>query len=117
MNLLLVIVSGLLIGLISGLTGIGGGTMLVPLFVYAYKMNMYQAVGTSLAVIGPLSLVGAFSHHTQGNVQWQSAVAVALAAMVGVFVAGQIIQFIPVPILKKGFGIFLLIVAAQFLLK
>lgn len=114
---LFLIVSGYAIGLLSGLIGIGGGTMLVPLFVYAFKMDMYRAVGTSLAVIAPVALVGALSHHSKGNVDLGSVLWVAAAAAVGIFTSGQIIQYFPEVLLKKAFGVFLVFVAFKMLFR
>jgi len=117
MWILVSVVSGLGIGLVSGWIGIGGGAMLVPLFVFFFKMNMYKAVGTSLSVIAPVAFVGAFSHHLRGNVDFNPVLVLALGAMVGMFVAGQTIQYIPEIILRKGFAVFLIFVAVRLLLK
>ena len=113
MTTLLLLVSGFGIGLISGLVGIGGGTMLVPLFIYAFKMDMAKAVGTSLAVIAPVTLVGAVSHHLRGNVDLSSVLWVAAAAALGIFTGGQVIHFFPEVLLKRSFAVFLVIVAAK----
>lgn len=117
MMTLLCLAAGFGIGLISGLIGIGGGVMLVPLFVYAFKMNMYQAVGTSLAVIAPVSLVGALSHHLKGNVELAPVLGVTLAAAVGIFVSGQIVHLVPETLLKRAFAVFLIFVAVKLVLK
>ena len=117
--LLLVIYAlcGLGIGFTSGLIGIGGGTMLVPLFIYAFKMNMAKAVGTSLAVIGPVSLVGAISHHMKGNVELAPVIVVAVGAAIGIFFSGQLIHLVPETLLKRTFAVFLIFVAAKMLMK
>ena len=114
---LLLVLAGFGIGLISGLIGIGGGAMLVPLFIYAFKMNMVKAVGTSLAVIAPVTLVGAYSHHLKGNVDLSSVLWIALAAAAGIFTSGQIIQYIPETLLKKAFGVFLAFVSFKMLFR
>ena len=114
---LFLVFSGFAIGLVSGLIGIGGGTMLVPLFVYAFKMDIYKAVGTSLAVIAPVTLIGALSHHLKGNVDLSSVLWVALAAAAGIFVSGQVIHFFPEALLKRAFAVFLLFVAVKMLVQ
>lgn len=101
------------IGIVSGVVGIGGGTLLVPLFIYVYKMNMYQAVGTSLAVIAPAAFIGAWSHYMKGNVQIAPVVWVILGSAIGMFWGGQIISFIPQVFLKRAFAVFLIIVAIK----
>ena len=113
----LYIICGFAIGIISGFLGIGGGAMFIPLFIYAFKMNMYQAVGTSLAVIGPISIIGALSHHTKGNVDLGPVVFVAIAAAVGIALSGQLIHHIPELVLRRFFAVFLIIVAVKLLMK
>lgn len=117
MHALLTVAAGFAIGLVSGLIGIGGGTMLVPLFIYGFKMDIYRAIGTSLAVIGPVSIVGAFSHALKGNVNMGPVMLVALAACLGVFASGQLIQWVPAVALKRAFAVFLVIVAVQLVWK
>ena len=117
MMLWLTLCAGFGVGVVSGLIGIGGGVMLVPLFIYAYKMDIYTAVGTSLAVITPVALMGAVSHSLKGHVNFGPVVLVALAAMVGVFVSGQMAHFIPAVWLRRGFACFLMVVAVKMLLK
>ncbi len=117
MTIILYVLCGAAIGTVAGVIGIGGGAMLVPLFIYLFKMDIYHAVGTSLAVIAPISLIGAFSHHLKGNVQLTHVLWIALGAALGMFLSGQIIQYIPAPFLRKGFAVFLLFVAAKLLIK
>ncbi len=114
---LFLLISGFAIGLLSGLIGIGGGTLLVPLFVYAFKMDMVKAVGTSLAVIAPVTLVGAISHHMKGHVDLSSVLWVALAAGAGIFTSGQIIEYFPEALLKKAFGAFLAFISFRMLFR
>ena len=111
------IVAGFLIGVISGLIGIGGGTILVPLFIYGFRMNMVTAVGTALAVIAPVSLVGAFSHHLKGHVDLVPVLFVAAAAAIGIYISGQLIHLVPEPVLRKFFAFFLIAIAVKMLLK
>jgi len=111
------VIGGLVIGLVSGWIGIGGGAMLVPIFIFLFKMNMYKAVGTSLAVIAPVTLVGAFSHHLRGNVELSPVLILAISAMVGMFIAGQTTGFIPEVWLRRGFAVFLMVVAVRLIIK
>ncbi len=107
------ILSGLVIGTISGLIGIGGGAMMVPLFIFFFKMDIYKAVGTSLAVIGPIALAGALSHHLKGNVNLAPVLWIAAGAMAGMFVGGQIIHLFPAIVLRRAFAVFMIVIAAK----
>ena len=65
---LLITLSGLIIGILSGLTGIGGGIFLVPAMVLGFGISQRVAQGTSLVAILPTAAVGAITHHHNGNV-------------------------------------------------
>ena len=56
----LAVLSGLVVGVLSGLIGIGGGVLLVPIMVLGFGFGQHLAQGTSLAAILPSSLVGAY---------------------------------------------------------
>lgn len=66
-NLELVLI-GLVVGLLVGLTGVGGGSIMTPLLVMVLKINPLVAVGTDLLYSVPTRLYGAFLHHKQGTV-------------------------------------------------
>ena len=100
-------------GIFSGLLGIGGGLILVPLFHYILKMNMHQAVGTSLAIIVPTALIGAFRHASGNLVDWRIFVFSALFAIVGGFIGAGISMNLDVVMLRKIFAVFLLLIAAK----
>ncbi len=104
----LIVLSGLLAGALSGSMGIGGGSAMVPIMVIGFGFSQTLAQGTSLAAIVPISLVGAYTHFRQGNVLlrpalWMGAVGAPLAA------AGALLaQHVPGPLLGRLFGLFLL---------
>ena len=103
----------LIAGIFSGLLGIGGGLILVPLFHYLLKMNMHLAVGTSLAIIVPTALVGALRHATQSHVDWRLVLFAALFAIVGGFLGAGLSMHLNVGLLRKIFAVFLLLVALK----
>lgn len=117
---LLTLVFGGLVGTVSGLFGIGGGVLNVP-FLYEILDGApwtgvpvelgHQTVlahGTSLAVIVPTALSGAWIHHRAGRVEWGVAIPMALGAMVSApFGAGLALGVDP-DLLKALFGVVLL---------
>ena len=109
----LVALIGLGAGLLSGLLGVGGGLVIVPLLVLAKKLDIHHAVGTSLAIIVPTAAVGAFRHHIAGHVEWRYVFIVSLFAMVGGFFGAQAAASIPSRVLQNIFAVFLVIVAAR----
>ena len=77
------VVVGVLVGLLSGLFGIGGGTIIVPALVW---LGLTQRPATSMLAIIPTSVSGVLSYAVNGNVDWIA----ALLVFVGMFVGGQI---------------------------
>lgn len=108
---LLTVLSGILVGVLSGSMGIGGGTAMVPIMVIGFGFSERLAQGTSLAAIVPISLVGAYTHFRHGNVMLRSAFWMALAgaplAALGAFFA----QHLPGQQLSRLFGLFMLFAA------
>jgi len=77
MTILLYLVIGLVAGLVSGAFGIGGGTLMVPLFVLLFGLTQHQAQGTALAVmLPPVFLFAVLQYYWAGNVKVQMAVLV-----------------------------------------
>lgn len=74
---------GLLIGFVSGATGIGGGTLLAPFMIFVLKVDPFVAVGTDLFVSVVTKAVGSAIHKRANNVEMQSMLPLALAGTVG----------------------------------
>src|SRR3546814_4941448 len=73
----------LLAGLLSGLFGVGGGTVIVPLLVLLLGFDQRRAAGTSLAAIVPTATVGVISYAVSGSVAWIPAIILAATAVLG----------------------------------
>jgi uncharacterized membrane protein YfcA len=111
--------SGLAVGFLSGLVGIGGGVLIVPLLYFFYghpawsgvrvpvELHAVLAHATSLFVIVPTSALGTLSFHRVGAVAWRAALPIAGFSVVAALVASQVAPAIPAPLLKLGFGILL----------
>jgi len=106
------ILVGLIGGALSGLTGLGGGFIMVPLLVYLFGMDQHGAQGTSLAVLLPPLGLFAFMHYYQnGHVDVRVAVLVAIGFLFGGYVGGWLAQQIPGPMLRKGFAVMMAFIA------
>jgi uncharacterized membrane protein YfcA len=115
MNYLIAAVIGLLGGVTSGMFGVGGGVVMVPAMIYFMKLSPHQAVGTSLIVIVPTALMGAFKHHHNGNVVWQAGLALIPMAVAGGFFGAWLTKFLSGDDLKRAFGGFLILVGVRLL--
>jgi uncharacterized membrane protein YfcA len=102
---------GLLAGVAAGSFGIGGGALIVPALTLWFKVPYTVAVGTSLALIIPISLAGAASHHRLGNLDWRIFTACAIAGVIGAVAGSLLIQKIPELYARRAFAAFLLYAA------
>ena len=114
MSPVLYILLGLVAGIFSGVFGIGGGTILIPALVYLCGLTQHQAQGTTLAImIPPIGLLAALRYYYSGNVKLGIAGLICLGFFIGGFIGAHYIQSLPDPLLKKAFGVFLLIVSLK----
>ncbi len=110
------IVIGLLGGMLSGLFGIGGGVIMVPLMVFLLSFTQHQAQGTSLAVLSfPVAFVAAYNYYNSGDnvVDWKFAAIIAVSFIVGGFFGSKLAISINQTMLKKIFSIVLFIAAIK----
>lgn len=109
------VISGIIIGSLSGLVGIGGGVLLVPLLLYVFHLNMHSAAGTSLSIVLPMSLVGALSHFQRGNVDWRLTLLIGAGSVIGSMLGAWGGSLLPGETLKKIFAFLLLIISLKVL--
>ncbi|MDQ0728510.1 sulfite exporter TauE/SafE family protein [Microbacterium sp. W4I20] len=107
---------GLLAGLLSGLFGVGGGTVIVPLLVLLLQFDQRLAAGTSLAAIVPTASVGVISYAVSGSVAWVPAIILAAGAVVGAQIGTRLLPRISQTALRWGFVGFLLVVIVSLFL-
>jgi|ERR1043166_6000803 uncharacterized membrane protein YfcA len=116
MNYLIAAVVGFISGISSGLFGVGGGVVMVPAMMLLMKFDIKQAVGTSLAVIIPTTIIGTIKHGQLGNVEWRTALTLAPTAVLGGFLGAAWTKIIPSESLKMIFGGFLILVGLRLLI-
>jgi uncharacterized membrane protein YfcA len=110
--ILILLGTGLFSGLGSGLLGIGGGLIMTPM-QYAVFSHMgiatdvatKLAIGTSLLVILPTAMVGAWSHSKEGVVYWRAAIIMGFCSLLGGFVGATAAAYIASKILRIAFGV------------
>lgn len=107
---------GLLAGLLSGLFGVGGGTVIVPLLVLLLHFNQRLGAGTSLAAIVPTATVGVVSYAIHGSVAWIPALILAAGAVVGAQIGTRLLPRISQTVLRWFFVGFLVIVIVSLFL-
>jgi len=111
-NIILYLLLGLSAGIISGLIGIGGGIIIVPALVYLFGLTQHQAQGTTLALlVPPIGLLAAWTYYKHGYVNLTIAGFVCVGFFVGGLLGAKIAVGLSNVILRRVFGIALLLVS------
>ncbi|MBU0686647.1 MAG: sulfite exporter TauE/SafE family protein [Candidatus Margulisbacteria bacterium] len=108
-----IILIGLLTGFLSGLLGIGGGTVLVPGLVILAGLSQHMSQGIALAVIVPTAALGAYGYFRKGNVLTSLLVFMAIGAVLGAVAGSNLANLIPAFYLRKMFGFFVIFIAIK----
>lgn len=102
---MVLVLVGLIAGLASGLFGVGGGIVMVPLLVIAMRVRQHEAHATSLAAIVPIALVGAITFALGDQIHVGLAALLALGALAGAPLGARIMARLPERELKTAFGL------------
>lgn len=103
---------GLGIGVLTGLVGVGGGFALVPALVLLGNTPMKEAIGTSLVIIVMNSTSGFLGYLGQVDLNWSLMTSFTIVASLGTLAGAYLSNFVQAKQLQKGFGYFLIAVAA-----
>lgn len=115
--LLILIGIGILTGVMAGMLGIGGAIIMIPALVFFMGFSQQTAQGTSLAVmLPPIGIIAAYNYYKAGQVNIKFAIILAVFFLVGSYFGSKLALNLPQTLLKKIFGILLLLVAAKMLL-
>ncbi len=109
-KLWLTLASGAGVGLLTGILGVGGGFLIVPALVMLVGLPMYQAVGTSLAIIAANSFAGLMGHLGGQFDLWATIFFVA-ADVVGTFAGSKLAHRMPAQRLRQLFSVFVIVLA------
>jgi uncharacterized membrane protein YfcA len=109
----LISAGGVVVGVLSGLTGVGGGILIVPLLGLGFGIGQRVAQGTSLVAILPTAAIGALTHHRNGDVDVPAATWMAVAGVPAALIGSALALWLPQRALGGLFGIFLLFAATR----
>lgn len=111
------ILIGIIAGVMSGLFGIGGGLIIVPVLSTILKFEHRISIGTSLgALLLPVGLPGVILYYKAGEFSFTAAIPVALGLLFGAFFGANIAIRISSTVVRRLYGFFLLIVGIDFIL-
>ena len=112
-HIAIALVLGLAAGVLAGLFGVGGGILFVPTLALALGLEQHHAQATSLLAILPTVAVGAWRQQRYGNVRWSPSLVLGIAGIAGVVAGGFLAESLPGHILRRLFGVLLVLTAAQ----
>jgi len=116
-NLALALPLSFAAGIVSGMVGVGGGLIKVPLMVLALGVPMDIAVGSSALMVGLTASGGFVGHLVTGHWDWRLSLILAAAVFVGGQIGSRLTLKVNKAMLKKVFGWFLLVIAGTMVLK
>jgi uncharacterized protein len=109
---LLAVVLGVVAGLLSGLFGVGGGILFVPILTWLGLTQIHAEASSLLAII-PTVMVGVWRQQRYGNVRWRAAAIVGVASIAAAVGGAQLALSLPESTLRKLFAALMIAVAAQ----
>ncbi len=108
---------GITTGLMAGFFGIGGGFIIIPALVYLANMTLKEAFGTSLCVVSIVSIPGTITHALLGHVDYWLMLVMMFSTVPASFLGSAIALRTKDSVLKKAFGIIMLMVAITMFFK
>lgn len=109
MSYFLLLLFGVVVGILSGLLGIGGGIVLVPGLMLLFVLSQPEAQGTSLAVlVPPIGVFAAVVYYQHGYVRLPVVGWIAVGFLLGALIGAKLVPMIPLTVLRIAFGVTLL---------
>lgn len=108
-----IVLIGSATGLLSGLLGIGGAAILVPGLTDVLGVSQHRAAGTSLFVIIPTAAFAALVYALGAQMDWPRVALFSATAVVGATLGARAMTRVPGPLLRRFFGVFLLLIAIR----
>ena len=114
LELILFLALGLLLGWLGGLFGIGGGLIAISILGLAFGMDQQHAQGTSLVMVVPTVLIGLYQYWRRGGMDGRVIALMMATAGVMTYVFARIAVALPSAPLRRGFAIFLIVLALYY---
>ncbi len=115
-NIILCAIIGLIAGVMSGYVGVGGGFIMVPLFMQLLNLPIRLTSGTSLIAILILATSGTVLQAIYGNIDWVAGIFIAVGSIPGAYLGSRLITRIPETVLRFIFSGFLIVAAGLLVL-
>lgn len=114
MDILMYIIIGIAAGTLSGLFGIGGGIIIIPALVFLKGFSQLKAQGTSLMVmLPPVGILAFMEYYKKGNTDLTAGIVICITMLLSAKFGGQLANVLPMNIMKKAFGIFVILIGIK----
>jgi uncharacterized membrane protein YfcA len=114
--LLILLAVGLAAGFLSGMVGIGGGIIIVPVLVYFLDFTQHQAQGTTLFMfLLPIGILGVMNYHKQGYVDYKTALIICSTFVFGSYFGSKLSISLDQKTVKQIFGAIIILLGAKML--
>jgi len=111
---IILIIIGLLAGVLSGLVGVGGGILMIPLLIIFLGLTQHEAQGTALfAMLPPIGILAAINYYKEGFVKWEYAIVIAFTFVIGGYLGSKLSLSLPPQTVKRVFGVIMLLGAIK----
>lgn len=107
---------GLIAGYFSGLVGIGGGVIIVPVLVFLFGFSQHSAQGTTLALlIPPIGILAVASYYQKGYVDIKTAAIICIGFVIGGYIGGKMATGLSESFLRRLFAISIIALGTKML--
>lgn len=114
--ILILLLVGIAAGFLSGMVGIGGGIIIVPVLVYFLGFTQHQAQGTTLFMFMlPIGVLGVMNYHKQGYVDYKVALIICTTFVLGSYFGSKLSISLDQKLVKQIFGAIIILLGAKML--
>lgn len=110
----ILLIVGLFAGMLSGLVGIGGGIIIVPVLVYFFSYSQQQAQGTTLFMfLLPIGILGVYNYYKAGFVEYKTALIMACTFLLGSYIGSKFAISLDQKTVKQIFGTMMIVLGIK----
>ncbi len=113
-SILVLLLVGLVAGFLSGMVGIGGGIIIVPVLVYFLHYTQHQAQGTTLFMfLLPIGILGVVNYYKAGYVEFKTAFIIGSTFVIGSYLGSKLAISIDQKTVKQIFGVIIVVLGIK----
>ena len=116
-NKIKILLIGFITGIINGLFGSGGGTIIVPSLVFLLGLEDYKAHATAISIILPISIIRTILSFSNNMIQFELLLPVISGGVIGSFIGAKLLNKIPINILRKIFGTLIILSSIRLVIR